>query len=842
MGYLDAFDPNKYRPGQKTVVTPTVKAPVAKPTPGIKDLKLSADMQPPANIKTINPKSIKPIDTAPNKGIIGKIFDALAIPSQITEKILTGGKGYEQKLKESETARNIASSAITAPLGMIPGADLVVGNKIRDKVSEKLKTSEQARSLTGGAGRIVVDPLNFIPVSKVAKGVQLATKIPGVLKGAEVVKNAGKLVEKIPGVAKTVETIGKNFVKGYKLPEEYNALKSEIPTKVGQGATEIIERTKEQFGQPYNFVKSFFKGKQTEKFTKEEIEIIPKFLEPKGAGSSVDLGALRKEIGEETFQRIRPVLSQVKKQFDEDIVDLVQRGKMTGETAKRLLNQGGYYPHLDFAPERIKEYFSVGKFGEKRSYLQKRQGVEGFSLNAPKSIAKRELAQFQDNVVQDFLREVKTKFGVKIGAGNEVPEGFKAILTDSPRLRELKGYAFPARIVDDLNASSVNLKETPYIGNLFKGIDFFNKTWKPIATSMNPAFHLMNEMGNMYNAWLGGMKDPRRFIQAAKGGFSPEELTIIKKAGVSDRGAFNASNFFNAPSEVDAVRIFEPFRKLGNAFENNARSAFFLDRRQKFLSEGLSDAEATRKALLKVNEYLFDYLTGLTPFETNVMRRAFPFYTWARFNIPLQLKSIVTQPGKNALVAKLNRELNKEGRPEGDYPGISIPTPFTDSTGKAIRYRPNLPVQDIFDLMSKPMGMLSPVIKEGFELSKYAASTMAGKPQAPVDSFTGQPRTDVNLPLDTQVKDIVGSEIKGLIRPLRSVTKAAEEDFSPSGIVRQLIGGTYTVNPQSTELRAVNKRQAVNSAIEKRIRQILNSDMSLEQKRDQIRRLEAGRL
>ena len=256
----------------------------------------------------------------------------------------------------------------------------------------------------------------------------------------------------------------------------------------------------------------------------------------------------------------------------------------------------------------------------------------------------------------------------------------------------------------------------------------------------------------------------------------------------------------------------------------------------------MADAEATRKAIQKTNEYLFDYLTGLTPFETNTMRRIFPFYTWARFNIPLQLKSLITQPGKNALVAKFNRELNKEGKPEGDYPGISIPLWFQDSQGNPVRYRPNLPVQDIFNLMEKPLGMLSPAVKEGIELSKYVGSTMAGKPQAPINYFTGQPRTDVNLPLDVQVKDIVGSEVRDLIRPLRSVTKAAEEDFSPTGIARQLLGGTYTLNQQQAGLKPITTETARENAIKKRIQQILNDKYRTQQeKNDEINRLNNSR-
>src|SRR3990167_9589230 len=260
------IDFNQFRPSSNTKqVTPSVK-PVIKqpsPTPEVKNLKLSSDMQVPALSAPINTNKIKQVDTAPSKGIVGKIFDALAIPSQVTEKFLTGGKGYEQKLKEDPKARKLVSNIVTAPITNNPVGNFLFGDKLKNKVEDTLKTNETSRNIAGGAGRIAIDPLNFIPMGAVTK---VAKVIPGVTKGIEIVKGAGNLVEKIPGVAKTIETVGKNFVKGYKLPEEYNIMKSEIPTKVGQGATEIIERTQKQFGQPYNFIKSFFKGKQTEKF------------------------------------------------------------------------------------------------------------------------------------------------------------------------------------------------------------------------------------------------------------------------------------------------------------------------------------------------------------------------------------------------------------------------------------------------------------------------------------------------------------------------------------------------------------------------------------------------
>ena len=827
MGYFNInfnqFKPSssqpKVTPTPQKIQTPKLTTPntvVAKttPTPMPQPNFTSPTSAPSAQVKT----PPKPLDQ--KGGIMQRVFDTLAIPSQLVEKALTGGKGYEKAL-EDPGYRKIASRVLAGQ------------NQGQAQYIEKGLETDFGKKVAGVGGRLVLDPLNLVPVAKIAKIPQLISKIPGIAQGGRLAQEGFKLaskiplpkvevIDKIPRLAQTTvggvaNNLGEKFIRGYKLPETYNVAKDAITTKVAQGAGDIIERTKQQFAG----------------LDKDLVEAIPKFLEPKGAGAATDLGQLRKSMGEQAFQKIRPVLTQVKQQFDEDIYDLVQRGRLQGDEAKRLLNQGGYYPHVDFAPERIKEYFVKPKLGEKRTYLNRRQGAEGFTFNAPKAISKRELAQMQDNVVQDFLKEIKSKLGVQIGKGKGVPQGYVPFLDETPgRLKELRGWALPERVAKDLSAS-INTG-----GAFGKAIDTFNAYWKPTATSLNPAFHFINIQGNLFNSWLGGMKDPKRFLQAIKGGFAPGEKEILKKAGILDRGQFGtaAAKVFDSPELLDVNRVFAKFRKVGEYFENNARSAFFLDQRGKALARGLDEVGATREAVKKTNEYLFDYLTGLTPFETNWMRRIFPFYTWARFNIPLQLKNLVTQPEKAALVSKVYKELNKGGIPEGDQEGISFPTPFKDSTGEAIRYRPNLPIQDIFNLGAGRFGqMLNPV----FKLGGSAALTVGSGGKIPIyDAFTGQPYTDTDLPVKQQIKDTVGGITKSTLRPARSTGKVFDSGFSPETIVRELIGGTYTLPQQSTELRVIGKKRAVNAAINARIYKIrADKNMSLVEKNKQITEL-----
>lgn len=93
-------------------------------------------------------------------------------------------------------------------------------------------------------------------------------------------------------------------------------------------------------------------------------------------------------------------------------------------------------------------------------------------------------------------------------------------------------------------------------------------------------------------------------------------------------------------------------RKAGQILENNARLTHYYYQRVKGYSSSYA-AESTRKAL-------FDY-GELTTFEKGVLRDLlFPFYSWTRFNIPLQLQNIIMQPGKYTQIAKGKEEIEKQ--------------------------------------------------------------------------------------------------------------------------------------------------------------------------------------
>ncbi len=843
MGYFN-IDFNQFKPSSR------LKAPEIKPVIE----KLKETRQPLMTPPTPQPENLQPLPFQPKeaKGIGRTLFDWLAKPSEWTESLLTGGEGYEKKLEDPKIRKTVSRlSSMTSPLSFQP-AEMYKTLTGKKTGLEKSLETEGGRAAAGFTGRMVLDPLNFLPynlIGKLAgKGISKIDDITKISKTFGKISDI-KMIPKVginlrsraiePGLT-TLRSIKENlatkFIRGYGLPEQFNVLKTRIPSTIARGAKKIFEKGYEIFGKPTTKFQRLIKGKKLEKFwalSDEAKDAIAMFLEPKSAGLGTDLGVLKKTLQEAgEWGSVSKILKESRKILDSEVIDLVRRGRLTGDVAKDFLTRGGYFPHTDFAPKRIIEYFIKPKVGEKRSYLLKRKGAKGYTFNAPKAIMKRELAQFQDNVLQDFLKAVKEQFGVKLGKGHPVPEGFVDFVSPTKRLEELRGWALPQRIADDINAS---IQTGGMIG---KSIDVFNSLWKPTATAMNPAFHFLNIQGNLYNAWLGKMKDPRRFLQAIAGNFDEGEKAILEGADILSRGQFGGdivARTFDNPAGIDTIKAFENFRQVGEFFENNARSAFYLDRYQKFILEGIDEVSASRKALQEVNKYLFDYLTGLTPFETNVMRRFFPFYTWARFNIPLQLKSLVFAPGKNALVAKVVKELNKFGDPEAQDSELTVPTPFVNSKGDPIRYRLGLPVQDIFSLNPKRiLSMLNPLLKDAPQVAYWALS---GGEYEPTDLYFGRKRTSAGLPFGEQAKEVAGSVAKSLLRPVRTVTKFGGDDFG-TAIRNLFLGGFYPYSKEGAEFGEIGEKRKRNAAIRDKMRQTRRrTDLTLEQKREEIERL-----
>jgi hypothetical protein len=270
-------------------------------------------------------------------------------------------------------------------------------------------------------------------------------------------------------------------------------------------------------------------------------------------------------------------------------------------------------------------------------------------------------------------------------------------------------YRMPKAIADDLNRAGRSFAGDEATNALIHNFDRLQNLWKGLATSVRLPFHIRNAYSNMFQAWLSGLGNPKRYSDAASlqlsiatksekvwnlGGkeYTTEALRkLINTTGVRGRGWQGSDVQIGMLKELDSVlkhgwrRYINPIRSgraLGTVVEDNARIAVFMDQ----LSKGANPSEAARV----VRKYLFDY-TELTEFEQKVMKRAIPFYTWVRKNVPLQVEGLLTQPRKYQFVGKAQRaiaepETNTERlvRPEYFDKLMYVKTHWKTDEGKAI--------------------------------------------------------------------------------------------------------------------------------------------------------------
>lgn len=176
---------------------------------------------------------------------------------------------------------------------------------------------------------------------------------------------------------------------------------------------------------------------------------------------------------------------------------------------------------------------------------------------------------------------------------------------------------------------------------------------------------------------------------------------------------------------------YELGRKAGTAVEGQARALNFL--------ANVKQGKGYMEAADNTNKYLFDYF-DLSDMERKVMKRAVPFYTWMRKNIPLQVEHLFKQPeaykkyafAKDEIENNVSDEDKLNPKYKSPYAQDMIQTPFTQTTkdkkGKDVKtpqlINMSLPLQDLGKLpipSNSPLKQLitsaTPALKIPLELA-----------------------------------------------------------------------------------------------------------------------------
>ncbi len=259
------------------------------------------------------------------------------------------------------------------------------------------------------------------------------------------------------------------------------------------------------------------------------------------------------------------------------------------------------------------------------------------------------------------------------------------------------------------------------------------------------------EQKGMTAAYVGGLRE---------GSFKPKDA--FKVAGVGG-------------STEDVFAPVKAMRAANNANDNLMRYSSFL--------AGAYQGEAPAEAFANTIKAHYDF-GNLSEFERKVMRRAVPFYSWARQNIPAVVDEIATNPG-----GKLATTIKGVERAKGEHPGLTpdyiregVAAPVGAEEDGSQRYLSHLGLgfEDLGQLLGPggPLGMLNPLIKAPIEQA-------TGR-----QLFTGRDLRD----LHSRIGDLTG-------QPLPTLENIAMN--SPAGRTLSILG--TAADPRKSILdKAVN--------------------------------------
>ncbi len=429
--------------------------------------------------------------------------------------------------------------------------------------------------------------------------------------------------------------------------------------------------------------------------------------------------------------------------------------------------------------------------------LRTESGAPKFDLNPARVVARRSAesardvarVRFVDRVQQLTLADgtpVLREWDDTLGPGwtkVDVP----AVVTDVDGVRTASKVPVPmavrSEVADDFARIVQVMTDDAAMQHLLKGIDKYMGLWKSYATIPVPfgtGFTLRNMEGNYFNGywltntnpvwskramglqrkmWKGRREaaDPFAFLDESEAAAAREAFDN----GILDSGfyeadldeAFDLTKF--GGNKADRLKPwkqeFAPLelgRRVNTAVEQNARLGVYLGQRAK----GLLPEDAASV----VRKYLFDY-ADLSDVD-RAAKKFSPFWTFLRKNTPLQIESIVKQPGKYSNLEHVLQNLSgpheSEDMPKWmiDAGAVALPD-WANPNDETSAWVPDLPPLAAGEVLT-PLTKILPVVEGEPDALKELARSLVnaagvggvwGVPKALVETaagglaFTGRP-------------------------------------------------------------------------------------------------------
>ena len=314
---------------------------------------------------------------------------------------------------------------------------------------------------------------------------------------------------------------------------------------------------------------------------------------------------------------------------------------------------------------------------------------------------------------------------------------------------DLVAKRWSGSVVDVLMAAQ-KVTDREQVSKLWVGYDKVHN-WLKAQLVATPGFVMRNVLGGATNMWFKDIP-PTEIIRAGR------MLQLAYRAGDGDLTVGVRLMAQRNPESKKWDRMLRTMQKPGVRVVYSPLSPEFSPRAavrhaNTFAEEAMrlgtgmyamkAWGDTVDDAVYTIHKLHFDY-GKLSEYERKGMRRAFPFYSWTRNNLPLQLEFMAKHPEKYNRLFSLKREMERNTPEEGTVPhyflepfGIRMPFQIM---GAQIYSVPDTPFQDLLRYDPSYGGIGSTIeqlVSQATPIAKVPVEYWAGK-----QVFAGIPFTE----------------------------------------------------------------------------------------------------
>lgn len=330
-----------------------------------------------------------------------------------------------------------------------------------------------------------------------------------------------------------------------------------------------------------------------------------------------------------------------------------------------------YFPSIDTERLALKKTGAGTAFSvSDESYLKEYGARIQKELKEPIEAMSRQTAKiFRDGETRNFLKQAVDDYGINKVDYDMLTLAEKAeyaVVKEKGRFGKEIGYLkkvdydyLDKKLYPEYTAVDMLAKAT--------GFDAFTNTFKKAVTAFFPAFHVRNMLSGVvqnYQAIGSRALDPKVFTEGLsvlkgsektmlkygkwEGTAADLKKLITERFGSSSQYISDYSGYIDelARGEIKfnkAMSKLNP-RQLGNLIETNQKTQATI--------ASLKNGMGIEQSLNAAEKAGFDY-SRLTNFEAKIMRRAIPFYSFARKNAALQANTLAKHPERIISQVKL---------------------------------------------------------------------------------------------------------------------------------------------------------------------------------------------